>query len=232
MARSTRSKRRAALLKAGHLREFDLQPLPRKNKHGKTRKTQAERDLARFERDPRRAVAEARAKQAGMTYTEANGATVLAQEYSDDMGLTLLALHHPAKAKRLHDMWRRICAANRTYLVLYLGQTGTPKNAALAMLPEHFGASAESAPFDIRTEGERAQAAIKAWADWRIRIDGIPNTRARYTLLEAVEGLCGDLYRDGKPTRAGRNAAWGLEMLDEQHFPRYRAHNQPERPPK
>ena len=103
--------------------------------------------------------------------------------------------------------WRAIITAQHNYRTRILGQTGYPKGAAIAMVPDRMEADTGHT-IDIRTADEKDAAAKRAWATWEAAIKALPVPQwiwaIRNALTGGMDGAGGDVWRDGQPTACGR----------------------------
>lgn len=103
--------------------------------------------------------------------------------------------------------WRAIITAQHNYRTRILGQTGYPKGAAIAMVPDRMEADTGHT-IDIRTADEKDAAAKRAWASWEAAIKALPMPQwiwaIRNALNGGMDGEGGDVWRDGQPTARGR----------------------------
>lgn len=109
--------------------------------------------------------------------------------------------------------WQSISAVREAYRMRYLGTTGRPQAAAIAMLPERFETNA-SLRVDLRTPDEKDRAACAANAALCRRIDALP-VASRIAVWSALDGFSDgdDLWRNAKPTRKGLAVVAGLALL-------------------
>ena len=103
--------------------------------------------------------------------------------------------------------WRAIITAQHNFRTRILGQTGYPKGAAIAMVPDRMEADTGHT-IDIRTADEKDAAAKRAWALWESAIKALPVPQYIWAIRNALnggmDGEGGDVWRDGQPTARGR----------------------------
>ena len=114
----------------------------------------------------------------------------------------------------LVNAWAAISAAHRNYRLLIIGQTGTPQGAAIAMIPEPMETD-PSLRVDLRTHGQRVEAAKRAWETWEGKLATLHAPNLKWALQGALAGFLGDgaLWRDQAPTTTGRVAVQALRMV-------------------
>lgn len=103
--------------------------------------------------------------------------------------------------------WRSIITAQHNYRTRILGQTGYPKGAAIAMVPDRIDADTGHT-IDVRTADEKDAAAKRAWASWEAAIKALTVPQYIWAIRNALnggmDGEGGDVWRDGHPTPRGR----------------------------
>lgn len=164
--------------------------------------------------DARRAALEARCRVSGIPVTPDTLKAAVAPSFGDDVGL---CIHASAKGDQAAAMWATFCrigAARRLYRMRYLGQTGDPQNAAIAMQSDAMMVDPDLR-VDMRSPEERDAAAKRAEAYWRERLDMIRIPQHRMALRSAADGFGGPWWRDGKPTQAGLHVVEGLRVVVE-----------------
>lgn len=134
--------------------------------------------------------------------------------HESDMGRCIIALSQGQDRADTAEAWAALSAARRNYLTRYVGVTGTPQGAAIAMIPD----AVETDPslrVDLRTGPERDEAAKNAWAAWAAMIKALPAPQMQWALRGALDGFMGDgaLWRGGAPTASGVVAVHALRLL-------------------
>jgi len=131
-----------------------------------------------------------------------------------ELGQCILALTDDDKLADLRNAWQALSAARRNYLTRIIGQTGDAKGAAFAMTPEPMQTD-PGFRIDVRTGAERDTAARAAWDGWDAKIKALPTPLHVWALRGALQGFTGEggIWRDGKPTPAGRLAVAALGMV-------------------
>lgn len=171
------------------------------------------RDLQPAE-DARETALQARKRHSGIT----NSADALQPLCGTEMGLCIRALGDPETndLRDLREAWQAISASRRNYRLLYIGQTGEPKGAAIAMVPDQLQTD-PSLSVDIRTADERVSAAKASWAAWEACINLLPMPQLKWAIRGALDGFLGEacLWRDRAPTVQGQNAVTALRMIVE-----------------
>lgn len=162
--------------------------------------------------NPMNVALEARLRVAGIPVTPEALKAAVEPSYGDEVGLCINALATGDMARAMWDTFCRLQAARRLYRMRHIGQTGDPQNSAIAMVPDAMQAD-PGLTIDIRTPEERDEAAKRAEAYWRGKLDKIPVPQLRMALRSAADGFNGPWWRDGKPTRAGRWAVDGLRWV-------------------
>lgn len=132
----------------------------------------------------------------------------------DHMGLCVRALSVGEDRTALANAWAALSAAHRNWRMLYVGQTGNPQGAAIAMVPDPMETD-PSLRIDLRSQEARVEAAKRAWEAWEGKIRGLGAPNARWALLGALRGFLGDgaLWKDQAPTMTGRVAVAALAQL-------------------
>ena len=131
-----------------------------------------------------------------------------------DMGLCIRHLTSGDDLTALTNAWAAISASHRNYRLLYVGNTGNPQGAAIAMVPEPMQAD-QSLRVDLRSHEERVKAAKASWGDWEAKINALPVPSLKWALRGALDGFLGEgaLWRDAAPTITGRTAVQALRMV-------------------
>jgi hypothetical protein len=152
----------------------------------------------------------ARAKRAGLK----DAAAAIDPTLSTDMGLCINKLHQGDTRAQIIDAWGAISASRRNYLLHYIGQSGEPKGATIAMVPD----ATETDPslrVDIRSPDERADQAKASWTAWEAKINALPWPQMKWAIRGALDGFMGEasLWRDCAPTPLGTVAVEALRRM-------------------
>lgn len=177
-------------------------------------KQQQHRVAGKFARDddPRKTARTARERQLGGKRADAALDPILGHE----IGYVIQSECKPDLAKRLWDTWQAYSAAERTYRVRYIGQTGEPKGASMQMVTERMETD-KSMHVDLRTEEERDTQAVSGYMRWQGYLGHLDAQQAS-ALRQAERGNGKALWVDGKATQAGifaLNALIGLRNASE-----------------
>jgi hypothetical protein len=134
--------------------------------------------------------------------------------HETDMGRCILSLSEGDERRQIADAWAGMSTALRNYRTRFLGQTGDPQGAAIAMVPDRMETD-QSYRVDLRTADERDRAAKAAWQEWEARMKALPAPQMIWAIRGALYGFMGDaaLWRDGCPTAHGVAAVAGLRVL-------------------
>ena len=92
-----------------------------------------------------------------------------------------------------------------------IGQTGTPKGASIAMVPERIEAD-KGHTIDIRTAAEKDNAAVKSWMRWRGFIGHLDAAESS-SIFQAYRDNGPAIWRDRKPTPHGLVTLEALKRL-------------------
>lgn len=109
--------------------------------------------------DARKAALQARLRTAGIPITPESLKAAVAPDFGHDVGLCIRATIKGDEATQAWDAFSHLSASYRNYMTLFIGQTGNPKCAAIAMIPEPMETD-PSLRVDLRTHDERVRAAI------------------------------------------------------------------------
>ena len=177
-------------------------------KRGKARMREISRDKAEDARGP---ALQARVRVLGVESAEA----AISPLCGHDIGLCIRAMHpgHDVQA-RLWDVWQAMSAARRQWRMRYLGQTGDPQGAAIAMVPDAMQTD-QGLTVDLRSPEERDKAAKAGEAYWSEQIAAVPVPQMQMALRSAIDGFGAVLWHAGKPTANGRNAVLALERISD-----------------
>ena len=157
--------------------------------------------------DAMRTVTEARTRQAPQHSDHAR-----APMAGEPIGLCILELAKKDERAALWATWCALSAARRTYRARIIGQTGEPKNAAIAMLPDDMQTD-QSPRVDLRDPDAKDADAVAAWQRWQARLSRIEPPQLRWALRDPLDNLAGALWAKGAPTHRGRNAVQALRRL-------------------
>jgi len=133
-----------------------------------------------------------------------------------DLGKCIDALSLGDDRAQLAEAWAALSAAHRNYRTRIIGQTGTPKGAAIAMIPDKMETD-PSLRVDLRTADERDRAAKTAWAAWESKLATLPTPQHKWALRGALGDSLGEcvLWRDARPTPKGAVAVDALRRVVE-----------------
>lgn len=164
--------------------------------------------------DPRQVALKTRLRIAGMSDTPEGRKRAVAPDFGHDVGLCINALIGGDEATQAWDRFNHLSASYRNYMTLYVGQTGNPQCAAIAMIPEPMQTD-PNMRIDLRTHEEKVIAAKASWAAWEERIKALPFPQLRMAIGGVLRGFLGDgtLWRDGKPTDTGRTVVAALRGM-------------------
>lgn len=131
-----------------------------------------------------------------------------------DMGLCINKLTGGDTRAQIIDAWGAISASRRNYRLRYIGQSGEPKGATIAMVPD----ATETDPslrVDIRSPDERADQAKASWAAWEAKINALPLPQLKWAIRGALDGFMGEasLWRNQAPTPLGTVAVEALRRM-------------------
>lgn len=134
--------------------------------------------------------------------------------FETDVGYCANHLLSPKDAATVVKTFNHISASYRNYMVYFVGQTGNPKCAAIAMIPDAMETD-PSLRVDLRTHDEKVSAAKASWAAWEKRMNALPFPQMKWALGGALRGFLGDgtLWRDAKPTHTGRTVVAALQAM-------------------
>lgn len=162
--------------------------------------------------DPMMTVATARMRRTGIE----NAMDAVQPICGTDIGLCIRELTTGDDRAAAINTWEALSASHRNYRELYIGMTGNPQGAAIAMVPEPMETD-PSLRVDLRTHDERIEAAKRSWATWEAKINALPVPNMKWALRGALEGFMGEgaLWRDMAPTPTGRLAVEALRRVNE-----------------
>ena len=132
-----------------------------------------------------------------------------------DLGLCIRALCKGDELTELSNAWSALSASHRNYRLLYIGQTGNPQGAAIAMIPGKME-SDQSLRVDLRSHEDKVAAAKASWAAWEAKIAALPVPSMRWAIHGALNGFLGEatLWKNAAPTVTGKAAVQALRALD------------------
>ena len=164
--------------------------------------------------DARRGPLEARCRVAGISITPDALKAAVAPDFGHDVGLCIRAIIKGDEAAKAWDTFSHISASYRNYMVYFVGTTGNPQSAAIAMIPEPMETD-PSLRVDLRSHEEKVRAAKAAWAAWEKRIAALPFPQMKWAINGTLRGFMGEgtLWRDAKPTDTGRTVVAALRAM-------------------
>lgn len=164
--------------------------------------------------DPRQSALKTRLRIAGIPDSPEARKAAVAPDFGHDVGLCIRAIIKGDEATRAWDAFAHLSASYRNYMTLYIGQTGNPQGAAIAMIPEPMETD-PSLRVDLRTHDEKVRAAKASWAAWEKRIAALPFPQMRWAINSTLRGFLGDgtLWREGKPTDTGKTVVSALRVM-------------------
>ena len=138
----------------------DLEEIPKRRRDGKRRQT------TDAPRDPRKTVLEARCRQMGLDDTQKNKKAASAPHIGCQVGKVMDKTLTAAETARRWKAFEDMLGAEAAYFSRYIGQGQYPRSAAMQMVRERFEVE-ESTRIDLRTEEEKARAAVNSWMAWQ-----------------------------------------------------------------
>lgn len=117
----------------------------------------------------------------------------------------------PDVIARLWQCWKGLGAAQRAYRIHCLDMTGTPKGASIAMTPDPFQTD-EAHSIDTRSQDERAADAKANWSRWSGYLMRLERAD-EIGIISAMHSTGPALWRDGRPTQAGKQTLQALKRL-------------------
>lgn len=165
--------------------------------------------------DARKNALEARCKQSGRSVTPEQLTASASPLRGSAVGLCIEALADAADHARLWQTWCDVVNALEAWRMRNTGQTGHPKCATIAMMPDDMQTD-QSATVDLRTPAERDAAAKRRADDWERIIRTLP-PQLSGALRGARYGFLSDaaIWRDGEPTEQGRRVVMALRKVME-----------------
>lgn len=164
--------------------------------------------------DPAKSALKTRLRIRGIPDTPDNQKRAVAPAFGSDVGMCIDATLTGDEATKAWDTFSHISASYRNYMVYFVGQTGNPKCAAIAMIPDVMETD-PSLRVDLRSHDEKVSAAKASWAAWERRMNALPFPQMKWALGGALRGFLGDgtLWRDAKPTHTGRTVVAALQAM-------------------
>jgi hypothetical protein len=164
--------------------------------------------------DPRQSALKTRLRISGIPDTPEARKAAVAPDFGHDVGLCVRAILKGDDAAKAWDTFAALSASFRAYQLHYIGQTGNPQCAAIAMIPEPMETD-PSLRVDLRTHDEKVRAAKASWQAWEKRIAALPFPQMRWAISGTLRGFLGDgtLWRDAKPTDTGRAVVAALKAM-------------------
>jgi len=200
MSKADRAKKRASLPK--------LAPTPKPKKRGKARMAEIATEPDRH--DPRKTALEARCRLAGVVATKDTLNAATAPHMGAQLGLALERICTADEIKSAWMTWQGFCAAERTYRIRYIGQSGDAKGAAIAMVPDKMQTD-QSHSVDLRDSEQRDRDAKSNWRRWRGYLSHL-SARERQLIIHAErDGRA--LWENAGPTQRGRDTVAALMRL-------------------
>lgn len=199
-----RRRKRARITLAGGL-QIDQKP------SGRDRVDVGQRKQAE---DARKGPLEARLRVAGIPPTPDSLKAAVAPDFGHDVGLCIRATVKGDEATKAWDAFCHLSASYRNYMAYYVGTTGNPQCAAIAMIPEPMETD-PSLRVDLRSHDEKVRAAKASWQAWEKRIAALPFPQMKWAINGTLRGFLGDgtLWRDAKPTDTGRTVVAALRAM-------------------
>lgn len=164
--------------------------------------------------EPRKTALETRLRIRGIPDSPDNRKRAVAPAFGHDVGLCIDAILMGEDAARAWDTFTHISASYRNYMTLFIGQTGNPQGAAIAMIPDPMETD-PSLRIDIRTHDEKVRAAKASWAAWEARLAALPFPQFRWAIEGTLRGFMGEgrLWLDAKPTSTGLTVVAALRAI-------------------
>lgn len=163
--------------------------------------------------DARRPALEARCKHSGHAVTKDQLRASASPLRGSAVGWCIEAIADAADHARLWQTWCDVVNALEAWRMRNTGQTGHPKCATIAMMPDDMQTD-QGATVDLRTPEERDAAAKRRAEEWERIIRTLP-PQLSGALRGARYGFLSDaaIWRDGKPTEQGRRVVIALDRL-------------------
>jgi len=148
----------------------------------------------------------------GIAPGEAARKAMRGTEAGSPIGMVMLRMCASAdEVARLWAVWQGFCAAEQSYRLRYLGQSGNPKGASIVMVPDHVEADKHHT-IDARTNDQKDRDAVDNWMRWRGYL-GHLDRMMQGALHCAERGERPDLWEDRAPTEAGIFALTAVRAL-------------------
>jgi hypothetical protein len=163
--------------------------------------------------DPRKVALAARCRVAGLASNRDARTQASAPWYGHDLGLVMQHERTRTETARLWAVFAAYSAAIAVYRARYLGTTGNPQGAAIAMLPDHVAADV-SHTVDTRTSAEKDADCVRSYMRWQGYLRTLSNADAT-AIIQAEHGNGPLLWQDQAPTVAGYRALEAIERLAE-----------------
>lgn len=160
--------------------------------------------------DPMQVVAAARMRHSGITDPKEAVQPIC----GTDIGLCIRTLSSGDDRVAIINAWESLSASHRNYRALFVGMTGNPQGAAIAMVPEPMQTD-QSFRVDLRTHDEKVWAAKASWAEWEAKMAALPVPNLKWAIEGALNGFLGEktLWKDTAPTASGKAAVVALRMM-------------------
>ena len=171
----------------------------------KRRKCGRRREYTESAQDPRKTALDARCRLFGVTPNRKNRSALSGQHNGAQLGMVMEAQVARGDIPGLWAVVQGFAAAERTYRLRYLGQSGTAKGASISMVRERMETD-QSHSVDLRSQEERDRDAVNNWMRWRGYLGHL--SAAEQTLLHDLDENREGALWDGGPT------AKGLATLD------------------
>ena len=164
--------------------------------------------------DARKTALDARCKQSGHDVTPEQVRASASPLRGCAVGLCIEAIAGATDHARLWQTWCDVVNALEAWRMRNTGQTGHPKCATIAMMPDDMQTD-PSATVDLRTPDERDAAAKRRADEWERIIRTLP-PQLSGALRGARYGFLSDaaIWRDGEPTEQGRRVVMALQRLE------------------
>lgn len=181
-----------------------LEPIPKKQPNGRTRRQQGEGD-------PRKAALDARCDRYGLERNVKNRRAVSGAYSGSDAGRCIAYRRADHAASNLWSVWQGYCQANETYRARYIGVSESPKGASIDMAPERMETD-QSHSVDPRSQEEKDRDAVSAYMRWEgllMQLD-----RHQMTAIKAARTIDeGVLWMNSAPTLRGQTFISAISRL-------------------
>lgn len=132
------------------------------------------------------------------------------------VGQCIIAITKQADHLAVWGVWQRLCMAQYTYRTRILGMSGNPQGSAIAMQSDALQCDI-SHTIDIRDAEQKDTDARRAWANAEASIKALPVPQWTWAIRNAMsggmDGMGGDVWRNGKPTERGKVLVQALVAL-------------------